>query len=157
MMKHFLVAVIVTISSVIAPISAAQENISVTDGHIRALIPGTSVTSAYMTISNASDKAAVLVGAQGDFSQRIEIHEHVMNDGMMSMRQRDSLTIESKSDVTLQPRGYHLMIFDIVKPLNDGDEATLTLLFEGNEKKTITIPVQSIKRQSTSHQHHHEE
>ena len=35
-------------------------------------------------------------------------------------------------------------------------KVTLTLLFENNVRKSVQLPVQSIKRQRKSEHHHHE-
>lgn len=138
--------------------SALATNITVENGFIRATIPGTTISSAYMDIYNRTQVDAVLKRVTSDVSDRIEIHEHVMAEGMMKMRQRESLTIPSNEHVSLQPSGYHLMIFDLHKPLIEQMDVTLTLHFEGNKKVDVMLPVQSIKRkkkQASTHYHHH--
>ncbi|MCJ8318760.1 MAG: copper chaperone PCu(A)C [Colwellia sp.] len=127
------------------------QNLTATEGYIRESIPGTTVSSAYMTLTNTSEKSVTLVGASSKISARIEIHEHSMSNGMMSMRQVESIVIGSKETAILQPSGLHLMIFDIKEPLKHGDLITLTLHFSSQPNVEIQLPVQSIKRK----QHHH--
>jgi len=134
--------------------TAQAQNILVKQAYIRATIPGTDISSAYMTIINDSSKPMILVGASGDFSKRIEIHQHIMADGMMKMRQQESLTIAANSKVVLQPMGYHLMIFDLTKPLKAGEQSTLTLHFANSSDIKIVLPVESIKRKKTTEHHH---
>ncbi len=131
--------------------SVQAMNITVSDGFIRESIPGTTITSAYMTLKNTSEKSVTLVGASSEISARIEIHEHTMSNGMMNMRQLESIVIDSKDTVILQPSGLHLMIFDIKEPLKHGDLITLTLHFSSHPDVEVQLPVQSIKRK----QHHH--
>jgi len=131
--------------------SAQATDVSASDGFVRESIPGTTISSAYMTLKNNSEKSVTLVGASSEISARIEIHEHSMSDGMMSMRQLDSIVINSKDTVILQPSGLHLMIFDIKAPLKHGDLITLTLHFLSHPDVEVQLPVQSIKRK----QHHH--
>jgi copper(I)-binding protein len=131
---------------------AQAQDITVTNGFIRESIPGTTISSAYMTITNTSDKSVTLVGSSSKVSARIEIHEHSMSKGMMSMRQLASIVIDSKDTVILQPSGVHLMIFDIKEPLKHGDVQTLTLHFSSHPDVEVHIPVQGIKRKQ---QHHH--
>ena len=121
------------------------------DGYVRETIPGTQVSSAYMTIDNHSEKAITLIGASTNVSQRVEIHEHIVNDGMMRMQQRQSLTIQAQSEVVLQPSGFHLMIFDLKQPLKQDDTISLTLHFSQQDDLVIQLPVHSIKKM----QHHH--
>ena len=127
------------------------QNFTVSSGFVRETIPGTSISSAYMTLTNTSEKSVTLVGASSKISPRIEIHQHTMSNGMMKMRKLDSIVINSKDTVMLQPSGLHLMIFDIKEPLKHGDLITLTLHFSSHANVEIQLPVQSINRQ----QHHH--
>jgi copper(I)-binding protein len=132
-----------------------MDNIVIEAAHIRATIPGTNVTSAYMSIENKSDKTIVLTGASSSVSDRIEIHQHVMKDGMMSMRQVKKLSIKEKNRVILQPMGYHLMIFNVKKALMPADQVSLTLHFTHQKDVVVIIPVQSIKQEKQAKKQHH--
>ncbi|NQZ20805.1 MAG: copper chaperone PCu(A)C [Colwellia sp.] len=132
-----------------------NRNIVIDAAHIRASIPGTNVTSAYMSIENKSVKTIVLTGASSAVSDRIEIHQHVMNNGMMSMRQVKQLIIKEQEQVILQPMGYHLMIFNVKKPLLPEDNITFTLHFAHQNDVVVSIPVQSIKQEKQAKKQHH--
>ncbi|XQW84814.1 copper chaperone PCu(A)C [Thalassotalea piscium] len=155
-MKNLLVkslAIMSLLSAITLPVFAQQ--LTVSEGYIRATIPGTNVSSAYMTLKNTSDTPITLIGATSHFSDRIEIHEHVMTDSMMSMRQRDKLIIDAHSEVQLQPFGYHLMIFNLANPLVAEESASITLKFSQGDSQTIELPIQSIKKPAKdSHKHH---
>jgi len=138
-------------------VHASEKNISINNGYVRSTIPGTSVSSAYMEILNNTNKEIKLIGASGEISDRIEIHQHIMEHDMMKMRQRESLLIEANDKVVLQPSGYHLMIFNLKKPLKAKEEISLTLHFLNAEDIKISLPVQSIKREKQkehTHEHH---
>jgi copper(I)-binding protein len=145
------------IVSVFLSTSTFAKDLSVEHGYVRATIPGTSVSSAYMEITNKTNNDLVLIGASSNISNRIEIHEHIMSDEMMRMRQRESLRIPANDHVVLQPSGYHLMIFNLNTPLKVDDKVELTLHFSENKDMIITLPVESIKRkkQEESANHHH--
>lgn len=130
--------------------------------YVRATIPGTIHSSAYMEIENKGDKIITLLSAHSDISPRIEIHQHSMIDGMMRMRKVDSIVIKSKERVKLQPSGLHLMLFDVNKPLKAQQLVELTLNFSDNVSATMQIPVYSpIQEQAAQkvvpkmHEHHH--
>lgn len=125
--------------------SYAQE-INVTDAYIRETLPGNTISSAYMRISNNNAQAVKLVTIISKVSPRIEIHQHQMINGMMSMTHLESLDIPAHKNVLLQPYGLHLMIFDLQQPLKDGQKVSLTLHFAQHENITITVPVISIKK-----------
>jgi len=130
-------------------------DIVINAAHIRATIPGTNVTSAYMSIENKSDETVVLTGASSSVSDRIEIHQHIMNNGMMSMRQVKQLSIKEQDQVILQPMGYHLMIFNVKKPLLPEENVSLTLHFANQKDVEVPIPVQSIKKEKQAKKQHH--
>ncbi len=131
--------------------------ITVSKAYIRATIPGTEISSAYMEIANDGTSALELIGATSDVSNRIEIHQHTMADGVMKMRQQASLTIPANDLVKLQPGGYHLMIFNLTKPLKADEKVALTLHFNNQQKLELSVPVTSIikEKQSQNHHHHH--
>lgn len=136
------------ISSVNANNVAA--NVTVTQGHVRATIPGTNISSAYMTIHNNYEKTVTLQRVSSKISPRVEIHQHSMEAGVMSMQKLNSLNIDGKSQAVLQPGGLHLMVFDVKKPLQNNDTVEFTLHFLAQGELTVQLPVQSIK-----HNHHH--
>lgn len=131
----------------------AQSAISVSDGYIRATVPGTQISSAYMTIGNKSNSIVSLTSVTSKITPRIEIHEHTMSDGMMKMMQVDALAIPANGEVKLQPGGYHLMIFNLTTPLNPEENIDLTLHFTEGKSLQVTLPVKSIK--PVAHHHHH--
>ena len=136
--------------------------ITVEHAYIRATIPGTIHSSAYMSIENKGNEIVMLLSASSDVSERIEIHQHSMVNGMMRMRKVESIIIEPKERVTLQPSGLHLMIFDVKKPLKSQQEVEITLNFSNNESVTMPMPVYNPiqeraaqKNVPTMHKHHH--
>ena len=123
----------------------AAEPITVTQGYIKASIPGSNITAAYMTINNAGNKAITLQKISSTISAQIEIHQHSMINGMMSMRQVDDITIDANSHVVLQPSGLHLMIFALKDTVTEKDVIPLTLYFTNNTAINIQLPVYRYK------------
>jgi|GEM_PF-495519 len=138
--------------------------ISVENAYARATIPGTSISSAYMTIVNSTGKTVTLLGASSNISPRIEIHAHSMENGMMRMRKLDSIVIRANERIILQPSGLHLMLFDVKKPLQSQQEVNLTLHFSAIKPVSLPLPVynpqqekaaQNNDAQPSMMQHHH--
>jgi copper(I)-binding protein len=125
--------------------------ISVQQAYIRSSIPGTTVSSSYMTIENKGQKTVTLIGASSKISSRIEIHQHTLLDGMMRMRQLDLLEIKANQHVVLQPSGLHFMIFDLHQPLKASQKVELTLNFLNCPPVTIQVPVYSPLQQKKHH------
>ena len=152
-LKYFVLLFNVMFSALLSAESTAPLLVEVTQGHVRETIPGTEISSAYMTIHNNSAEALVLEGVISDVSSRLELHQHSMVDGMMKMRQVETITIPAKGELILQPSGYHIMIFSLQNGLQAGSEVKMTLLFSQQRSLDIFLPVQSIKQQH-NHSHH---
>ena len=141
---------------VIAGSSARAEEVKAGDLVIsqawsRATPNGAKIGTGYFTIENKGTTADKLVGVSGEVSDKIEVHEMSMNNGVMKMRPVDGgLTIEPGKTVKLAPNGYHLMIMDLKSPLKQGGKVPVTLEFEKAGKVAITLDVQGIGAQGPS-------
>jgi copper(I)-binding protein len=149
-----IISLMIVVSSVFANISLASENdkLIVENGYARESIPGTSISSAYMTIKNLSAKNIRLIAAASAVSDRIEIHQHTMSDGLMRMRQRDYVEISAQNSTVFQPSGFHLMIFDLKHPLKAKENIIITLSFDDQSSIDVNYTVQGLKQKK--HEHH---
>ncbi len=147
------VSLVLLISCVFANAGVASEStaVLVENGYARESIPGTSISSAYMAISNLSAKNIKLVAASSSVSDRIEIHQHIMSDGLMRMRQRDYVDILAKNTVIFQPSGFHLMMFDLKQPLKAKEHIVITLHFDDKSSIDVNYTIKGLKRKK----HHH--
>jgi len=120
------------------------DNITVSDAYIRASIPGTIHSSAYLRINNHAEKPISLVSVSSKISSRIEMHNHVMENDMMHMEQIHRIDIAANSEVLLQPHGMHLMFFNLTEQLTAGDIIEITLHFSNNHRVIVPLPVKSL-------------
>lgn len=109
--------------------------ITVTNAKVRQPIPGRSMSAAFMQISNQSKQDVELVSARADWSERIEIHTHLHENGVMKMREIASLPIAAGSTATLQPGGLHLMLYGLSPNL----ATTLPLELCFSDQHCITV------------------
>ncbi|MFT6902768.1 MAG: copper(I)-binding protein [Colwellia sp.] len=149
-----IISLVILMSSVFANVSLASENakLVVENGYARESIPGTSISSAYMTIKNLSAKNIRLIAATSAVSDRIEIHQHTMSDGLMRMRQRDYVDISAQNSTVFQPSGFHLMIFDLKQPLKAKENIIITLYFDDQFSIDVNYTVQGLKQKK--HEQH---
>jgi copper(I)-binding protein len=61
--------------------------------------------------------------------------------GTMTMQQVDSVDLPAGETVALEPGGYHIMLLDLVAPLEVGAEVEVTLSFESGATKTVVAEV----------------
>ncbi|TAA47089.1 MULTISPECIES: copper chaperone PCu(A)C [Corallincola] len=147
------VSVIIVLSSMIFNLAvAAQPNI--VKPYIRALPPGVPNSAAFLVIENPMSESVVLLGAETEIAARAELHNHLSEDGVMKMRQVDSIEVPAKSKVTLQPGGLHIMLFDIKNSPQVGQQIPITLIFADDTKITVMAEVRDLREQHHHHEHH---
>lgn len=100
------------------------------------------MSAAYFTISNGLDQDDVLLGATSSVAQATEVHEtYDAGEGMMGMRERESLPIPANSLTEFKQGGLHVMFLRLTEELSEGDEVQFTLQFENAGNVTVTAPV----------------
>ena len=111
----------------------------------RATPPGARVGGGYVTITNNGTAPDRLVGAEAAFAERVEIHDMKVEDGVMRMTPLpDGLVIQPGESVALKPGSFHLMFMRLRAPLVEGENRSVTLVFERAGRVELTIPVGSI-------------
>lgn len=63
--------------------------------------------------------------------------------GPMVMREVDEIPVPAGETVELKPGGYHVMLLELVAPLEEGSEVELTLTFEKAGEQTVTAEVRA--------------
>jgi copper(I)-binding protein len=124
---------------------SAQAAVEITDAWARATPPGQEVGAAYMNLK--SDRAARLIGASSSTAGSIEIHEMSMKNGVMKMRMMETMPLPAGKMVKLAPGGFHLMLFDLKKPLTAGETIEIELSVKDAKDKIgrqkISLPVKT--------------
>jgi copper(I)-binding protein len=95
----------------------------------------------YMSITNNSDKHVILHSADSPAFKAIEFHRSIEKDGVYRMIPHLHLHIAANSTFELKPGDYHLMLFNPVNRLTDGDEVILNLHFSDEQIVETSIPV----------------
>jgi len=117
----------------------------------RATPKGAAVGVGYMTITNNGSAPDRLLGGASDVSNRFEIHEMSMDNGVMRMRPiAKGIEIKPGQSVELKPGGNHVMFVGLKKPFAQGEHVKATLAFEKAGKVDVDFTVESIGAQSPS-------
>ena len=109
---------------------------------IRATPPGQKITAAYLHIKNTGNIDLKLIGASSDIAKKIELHQHTMVDGMMNMRQVESIAIPAGKTATLEPSGYHMMIFNLKQAIKQDEMIKINLQFSDGSVKSMDFKAQ---------------
>ena len=137
------------LACLIAAPAHAQEvkagDLVITQAWTRATPGGAKIAGGYLTIENKGTAPDRLLGGSAEVSDKVQVHEMAVNNGVMTMRSLDKgLAIEPGKIVKLAPGGFHLMLTDLKKPLKQGDKVPVTLEFEKAGKVQVTLDVQAV-------------
>lgn len=123
--------------------------------------------AAYMVLTSAGGDTLLRASVDSSIAGTVEIHETRMVDGAMGsdttmmgggttmmggdttmpgsgtmeMVPVDSLELPAGTAVALEPGGYHIMLLDLVAPLELGSTFTITLTFEKAGDQTVDVVV----------------
>lgn len=134
--------------------SAQAGDIMIEGAFSRATLPNQPVAGAFMMLKNMGDEADRLIAGETPIAGRVEIHEMAMSGDVMKMREIEGgLEIPAAETVELKPGGYHVMFFELTKPLEEGEMIEVTLEFEKGGK--VTVPVMVGARDAKGMKHNH--
>ena len=120
-------------------------DLTVTSPWTRATPGGAKIAGGYLKITNNGTTPDRFVGAKSAETDRVEIHEMSMSDGIMKMRPLpNGLEIKPGETVELKSGGYHLMFMDIKQSLKQGDTLKATLQFEKAGTLDVNFSVRAL-------------
>lgn len=137
-MKRLLLLVLAAI--LLLPACETEKGIEVHEAWMRPAAQGQN-GAVYFVIHNHSSQADELVGITSDLAAAAEIHESKMSGDVMQMNQLESVPLEGYAEVESGPGGLHVMLIDLRKDLQTGDEIQLTLHFTNSEDIKVTAVV----------------
>ena len=86
---------------------------------------------------------------------KAEFHTNVMEDGMMKMRQIESVEVSGDAPASFEPGGNHVMLMGLKGPLTEGDQFQMTLNFEKLGAIETQVTVRAIGTTTMRHQIDH--
>lgn len=119
----------------------SPQDIAVEQPWSRATAPNAPNGAAFMTIRNSGHDADRLVSAVSAIAERVELHTHRMENGVMKMRPVDVIDIPAEGEAVLKPGGLHVMMFGLKAALVEGETFPLELTFERGGTRTVEVTV----------------
>lgn len=132
--------------------------VQVSDGWVRAAVPGQSGTGAFMKLT--APNGATLVGVSTPAAGVAEVHEMKMEGDVMKMRAvPGALELPAHQTVELKPGGYHIMLMELKQPLAAGATVPLTLHLKDDKGAPVDmglqVPVMSVAPTGGQAMHKH--
>jgi len=109
--------------------SVSAAGIHIEDGWARSTVEGMKMGGAFMKIHNDEAKKDFLVGGSSPVAERIEVHTHVNDNGVMFM--------------------------GLKKPLKEGEKVPVTLKFKNAKPQTVQLEVKTAPQSGMDHGHGH--
>lgn len=141
----------------LASATAAHAQVTVKEPWVRGTVASQKATGAFMQLSTT--EAVRLVEVRSGAAKIVEVHEMRMEGDRMMMKAVPGIDLVPGQMLELKPGGFHVMLIDVVKPLNAGDKVPLTLVLEGKDKKRIQVEVsaevRALNAMPAAQQHQH--
>lgn len=109
-------------------VQATAGPLSIGNATARFLIEGRP-GAVFLSIDNKGS-ADKLVAASSTLSQRVELHTHSIDNGVVKMRPIEAIEVPANSMTELKSGGHHIMMFEVKNMPEKGSSVPLTLTFE---------------------------
>ncbi|MCF7481063.1 copper chaperone PCu(A)C [Vibrio sp. J1-1] len=157
MFKQIKTLAIAFAALVMSPVSFAHEyeagQIHIDHPWSREAPPNAPVIGGFLQLNNHGETEDALIAAESPIAGRIELHNHIMEDGVMKMVKVNEINVPAKGSVALEPGSFHLMIFNPNQMLKEGDRFPMTLTFKNAGKVDVEIAVEN-KGHMEKHMNH---
>jgi copper(I)-binding protein len=125
-----------------APALGAQDSqVVVRDAWVRVPAPSKTETALYMVIENHGSQKRAVVSVSSDIAGKVEMHQMRMDGKVMVMTPVPEITIPARGKATLNPNGYHMMMFRLTTKPAVGDNVNVTLKLDDGTSVPATATV----------------
>lgn len=133
------------VSFVVFLLSACASNaggpVTVRDAWARPEVAGGN-SAVYFVIDNPGAETDLLLGASTEAATRAEIHMSMQSEeGAMRMSPQESVAVPAGASVAFQPGGLHVMLVELKRDLEEGDQIVLRLTFQNAGEIQLRVPV----------------
>jgi periplasmic copper chaperone A len=111
--------------------------------------------AAYLALKNGGKEADTLKSASSPDAAKVELHEHIHENGVMKMREvAGGIAIPAGGTVTFQPGGYHIMLMGLKRDLQEGKTLPLKLSFARAGDVDVQVKIAKTPSSAGSHEQH---
>lgn len=120
---------------------AARAEVTAANAWVRGTAPGQKMSAAYLTFTSSED--AKVLAVSSPVAKKSQIHASLMMSGVMHMHQIDGLELPARQPVELKPGGNHVMLMDLMRPLQAGEQVPLVFTIEDAKGRRSTLEVKA--------------
>lgn len=136
--------------------ASTPTSIEITKAWASASFPMAKAGAAYVSIKNISTEPLILLSASTSdkIASKVEIHETKLEGDVAKMHhQKNGVTIEPNQVLKMKPKGLHIMLMGLKKPLTEGEVIDLSLTFSNGEKVELAVPIKDMRVKKHHHKH----
>ena len=101
------------------------------------LSPNKESPSAGYFVAHGGDAGVQIRGVLTAYAVRVEMHESVMDKGVMTMKPIDSVDVPAKGEVAFAPGGKHLMLWGVNDTAINRGKMQLTFLMANGDRLLV--------------------
>jgi periplasmic copper chaperone A len=132
------------VDALVRKTTATVATLKIENAFTRPTLGGTTVAIGYMTIVNSGGTPDKLLSITSDISAESELHESIMQGGVMEMRELPhGLAIPAKSEVAFKPGSYHVMFVGLKRAVEPNETIHAILTFEKAGKVSVNFTATS--------------
>lgn len=139
--------IVLTFSFLVLASFCQKKGLALKDAYIFVPPSGSNVTAAFLTIENPTNTDEILVKAETDIAEVVELHETYIEQDIAKMRAVEKLVVPQSGQLELKPGGYHIMLINLKRNLTVGEKIPLNLVFESGPKTVVA----EVKERTHSH------
>ena len=136
-MKMFLIFLAAIATAVLA---GQEKRVSASDGWLKLPAAGETQAMAFANFENSTMYAVYLKSATADVAQKVELRDASLS-GDAALKALEFVTVPAQDWAYMGPKGAHLLLMDLKRPLKEGDTVTLTLTTEIGDTLRVTATV----------------
>ena len=128
------------VNALVQKTTATVATLKIANAFTRPTLGGTTVAVGYMTIVNNGSTPDKLLSITSDVSAKSELHESIMQGGVMEMRELpQGLVIPARGRVEFKPGSYHVMFVGLKHTVKPDETIHAILTFEKAGKVSVNF------------------
>ena len=123
--------------------NATNAHLSLDNGWVRGMPPGTNMTAAYGRFVNSGAATIEIASFKSDSFGSVSLHQTTIEDGTSRMQELKHWSIEPGATAVLEPGGLHLMLMQATRKIVVGSTVELSLISTSGQSYHFTLKVEA--------------
>lgn len=121
-------------------VAGQEQRITASGAWVKLPAPGDTQTQAFANFENATMYDVYLKSASADVAGKVELRD-ASKGGGAALKELEFLTVPAHDWAYMEPKGAHLLLMDLKRPLKEGETVTLTITTEIGQSMPVSAIV----------------